>query len=67
MGFNKMMFFFTPCEELKGGSIFIKLSSNHKVIHPYVEKADASFMQYMNENIKNMNYYLKNENQKKKS
>jgi len=29
---NKAILFFTPCEELEGGSIFSKLASNYNVI-----------------------------------
>jgi hypothetical protein len=31
-GINKSLLFFTPCEEMKGGSIFSKLSNNYDVI-----------------------------------
>ena len=40
-GMNRMILFFTPCEELEGASIFTKLSSNYNIIQPYVEQIDA--------------------------
>ena len=30
--FSQNLMFFTPCEELQGGSVFSKLSANYKVI-----------------------------------
>lgn len=39
-GLNKAFLFFTPCEELNGGSVFSKLSGDYDVIQPYVEKID---------------------------
>ena len=53
-----MLLFFMPCEELTGGSIFQRLSSNYKCIQPYIEKVDASFIDHLNFKIRNINYYL---------
>lgn len=53
-----MMMFFTPCEELKGSSLFMKLSANYNLIQPYVEKIDETFIDYLNRNIRNIHYYL---------
>ena len=36
MDYNKMILFFAPCEELKGSSVFAKLSYNFNIIMPYV-------------------------------
>ena len=32
INYNKMLLFFTPCEELDGSSIFSKLSANYNVV-----------------------------------
>ena len=58
-GMDKMLMFFTPCEELNGGSMFSKLAANYNIIQPFVEKIDAHFIEYMNFKIRNIKYYLK--------
>lgn len=55
---DNLLLFFTPCEEMKGGSIFSKLSSNYDIIQPYIEKIDAKFIDIMNNRIRNTNNYL---------
>lgn len=55
---ENLLLFFTPCEEMKGGSIFTKLSSNYDIIQPYIEKIDAKFIDIMNNRIRNTNNYL---------
>ena len=54
---NKTLLFFTPCEELAGGSIFSLLSFNINIIQPYIDKVDQSFIEFMNSKIKNTIYY----------
>ena len=56
---NQMMLFFTPCEELQGGSIFMKLSANYNIVRKYVERIDVNFVKHLNVKIRNFNYYLK--------
>lgn len=58
LGVNRSLLFFTPCEEMKGGSIFSKLSNNYDVIQPYIEKVDAQFIKLLNYGIRNINNYL---------
>jgi len=36
-GMNKMLLFFSPCEELDGASIFTKLSANYNITELYVK------------------------------
>lgn len=54
----KSLLFFTPCEELNGGSIFQKLAANYNLIQPYIDKIDAHFIDYLNYKIRNINHYL---------
>ena len=57
-GINQQLLFFLPCEELKGGSIFQKLSFNYNVIQPYIEKIDSEFIKILNYRIRNIANYL---------
>ena len=34
---DKLLYFFIPCEELKGSSMFTILSANYNIIQKYVE------------------------------
>lgn len=45
---NDTIAFFTPCEELKGSSIFSQLSHDYNLISPYLERVDTSLIQRMN-------------------
>lgn len=45
------LLFFTPTEELKGGNIFSKVSSNYSIMQPYLEKIDGDFIKLMNQNV----------------
>ena len=56
--FNKMLLFFTPCEDLDGSNIFAKLSANYDVIQKYIEKIDAKFIEFMNFKIRNIYFYI---------
>ena len=58
-GMNKMLLFFSPCEELDGASIFTKLSANYNITELYVKQIDSYFIEYLNIKIRNINYYLK--------
>lgn len=53
-GSDRELLFFMPCEELKGSSVFSKLSSNYDVIKPYIEKVDQSFITLLNKKIHNI-------------
>jgi hypothetical protein len=53
------LLFFTPAEELNGGNIFAKVSSNYSVMQPYLEKIDADFIKLMNQNVQNIALYVK--------
>jgi hypothetical protein len=55
---NRQLLFFTPCEELAGGSIFTKLSFDFNVIQPFVEMIDAEFIDHLNQKIKSINHYI---------
>ena len=57
-GINRLLLFFTPCEELAGGSIFTKLSFDFNVIQPYVEQIDAQFLEILNLKIRNIHYFV---------
>lgn len=57
-GINKSLLFFTPCEEMKGGSMFSKISNNYDVIQPYIEKIDTNFIKTLNNGVRNINNYL---------
>ena len=51
------MLFFAPAEELHGGNMFSKMSSNYSIIQPYVEMIDSDFIQLMNKNSNNVSMY----------
>ena len=55
---GRMVLFFTPSEELSGGSLFSRVSSNFKIIHPYLEKIDSDFISIMNRRIQNINSFV---------
>ena len=55
---NKMLLFFTPCEELDGSNIFTKLSENYDIVQKYIEKIDANFIEYLNFKIRNIYFYI---------
>jgi hypothetical protein len=55
---NYLLLFFTPCEELSGGSMFSVLSENYRLIQPCVDKVNADLINQINSNIKNINHYL---------
>ena len=55
---NKTLLFFTPCEELAGGSVFSLLSFNINIIQPYIDKVDETFIEFMNSKIKNIIHYI---------
>lgn len=42
---KKCLLFFTPCEELDGGSIFSRMAQNFNVIQPYIEKIDSDLIE----------------------
>ena len=58
---KKLLLFFFPCEELKGGSIFTKLSTDLNVVQPYIQKIDPDLIELINRKIRNIHYYLKND------
>jgi hypothetical protein len=59
---NEMaLFFFTPAEELKGGNIFSRVSSNFSIMQPYLEKIDAEFIDIMNKSVNNISTFIKPE------
>ena len=51
--------FFTPTEELNGGNIFAKVSSNYSVMQPFLDKIDSDFIKLMNKNVQNIALYVK--------
>lgn len=57
---SKMMalLFFTPTEELAGGNMFSKVSSNFSVMQPYLEMIDSEFIGLMNQNVQNIAMYV---------
>jgi len=55
---NRTLAFFTPCEELDGGSVFSRLSGDFNVIQPYLDSIDTDFIEQLNFSIRNINYYL---------
>ena len=57
---SKMMalLFFTPTEELAGGNMFSKVSSNLDIMQPYLEMIDSDFINLMNKNVQNIAMYV---------
>ena len=55
---QRQLLFFTPCEELNGGSIFSMLAGEHNIVKPYLEKIDPDFINIMNQQIRNIQFYL---------
>jgi hypothetical protein len=45
------LLFFTPTEELAGGNMFSKVSSNFSVMQPYLDMIDGDFINIMNQNV----------------
>jgi hypothetical protein len=57
-GLSKCLLFFTPCEEMNGGSVFSKLAANYNIIQPYLDKIDGTLINLMNINIRNILRYI---------
>ena len=51
---SKLLFFFTPLEELGGSNIFSKLSHSFRSFKPYLEQIDGDFIQKMNSTVNNI-------------
>ena len=50
----RMTYFFTPREEIQGGSMFAKFSSNYDIISKYLDMVDETTVKKINSNMRNI-------------
>ena len=55
---DRNLLFFTPCEELHGGTILQKLAETYDIIKPYLETIEPELLELMNNNVKNVIKYM---------